>query len=153
MVKQKQVRMTLYDTLVNQDKLRDLVKLVINENRPLTSSEKQLFYELLPNSLLSQGATDPVYFVHSDGWFVFESVQTFAHRVAELTTNKVHLKTFRPKQVEVTVPISELWQFLFKKMLYLFPQSNAEAIHLSAESIERQQQRSFKFTSKEDLNG
>jgi hypothetical protein len=152
MVKQKQVRMTLHDTLATQDKLRDMVKLLINENRPLTQQEKQQYYQLLPNALLSQGATDPVYFVKEDGWFIFESVQTLAHRMGDLTTCNVNLKTTRPKQVETTISIGELWKFLYRKMLYLFPQANSEAIHLSAESIERQQQKSFKFSSKEDLN-
>jgi hypothetical protein len=143
--------MTLHDSLISQDRLRDLMKLVINENRPLTQMEKQSFYELLPNALMSQGATDPVYFVKDDGWFIFESTQTFAHRVADLSSNNVQLKTTRPKEVETTVPICELWSFLYKKMLYLFPQANSEAIHLSAESIEKTQQKSYKFTSKEEL--
>ena len=152
MIKQKQVRMTLHDSLICQGKMRELMKQLINDNRPLTHKEKLEFYELLPNSLLSQGATDPVYFVHSDGWFIFESVQTLAHRVSDLQTNKVQLKTTRPQEIEITIPIGELWSFLYKKMLFLFPQANSEAIHLSAESIERQQQKSFTFSSKEDLS-
>jgi len=152
MVKQKQVRMTLHDTLATQDKLRDLVRLLINENRPLTLQEKQQYYQLLPNALLSQGATDPVYFVKDDGWFIFESVQALAHRLGDLNSTNINLKTTRPKQVEITISIDELWMFLYRKMLYLFPQANSEAIHLSAESIERQQQKSFKFSSQEDLN-
>lgn len=152
MVKQKQVRLTLHDCLAYQDKMRELMQKLIKDNRPLTKEERTEFYELLPNSLLSQGATYPVYFVKEDGWFIFESVQTLAHRIAEIKTNNIKLKTNRPKQVEIVVTISELWSFLYQKMLYLFPQANSEAIHLSAESIQREQQKSFAFSSKEDLS-
>ena len=41
--KQKQLRMTLQDTLFYQDKLRELVKLLRDENRPLTHMENQLW--------------------------------------------------------------------------------------------------------------
>jgi hypothetical protein len=151
MAKQKQIRMTLHDCLTNQEKLRELLKMLINEKRCLSPDEKLKYYEILPNALLSQGATDPVYFVYKEGWFIFESVQTLAQRMADLSTDTVHMKTTKPKETEITISISELWKFLYRKILYLFPQANAEAIHISAESIERQQQKSFTFTSKEDL--
>ena len=54
-----------------------------------------------------------------DGWFTFESVQTFAHRIADLSTNMIKLKTHRPTDFEVNVPISELWKYLYCKVLYL----------------------------------
>jgi hypothetical protein len=147
----KQIRLTLEDALKYQENLKQKLKLLISENRALKYTERKQFFELLTKALLSQGATDPCYFVYNQGWFIFESVQTLAHRIADLNTNKVRLKTTRPKQVEIVLPIGELWSFLYRKMLYLFPQASAEAIHISAESVEKPKQGSYKFSSRGDL--
>jgi len=149
--KEKQIRMTLQDCLINQGRLRELLQTLIRENRPLSFNEKKDFYLLLPKALLSQGSTDPAYLVINNGWFIFSSVQNLGHRLADIYANKVFLKTTRPENVEITVEIKELWQFLYDKILYLFPQANAEAIHISAESVERPQQGAYSFTSKEAL--
>ena len=150
--KEKQIRMTLQDCLYNQGRLREMLKILISENRPLTYKERLEFYDILPKALISQGATDPVYFVYNDGWFIFASAQNLAHRLADLNGNKIKLKTTRPQEVEVTITISELWSFLYDRILFLFPQASAEAIHISAESIERPQQGAYSFSSKEELN-
>lgn len=147
----KQIRMTLEDTLRYQAELKSLIKTLISENRTLNYKEKKQYFEMITKALLSQGCTDPVYFVKENGWFIFSSVQNFAHRLADLTTNRVKISTNRPERIEVTLDISELWVFLYDKFLYLFPQSCAEALHLSAESVERLKQGSYKFSSKEDL--
>lgn len=150
--KEKQIRMTLQDCLYNQGCLRDMLKVLINENRPLGHKERQEFYNVLPKALISQGATDPVYFVHNNGWFIFASIQNLAHRLADINGNKLKLKTSRPENVEVVLTIGELWKFLYEKILYLFPQASAEAIHISAETVERPQQGAYSFSSKEELN-
>ena len=150
--KEKQIRMTLQDCLYNQGRLREMLKVLINENRPLTHKEQLEFYNVLPKALISQGATDPIYFVYENGWFIFQSCQTLAHRIADLTGNKIKLSTTRPEKVELELDISELWKFLYDKILFLFPQASAEAIHLSAETIERPQQGAYDFSSKEELN-
>jgi len=149
--KEKQIRMTLQDCLYNQGLLRQMLKVLINENRPLTHKEKQEFYNILPKALISQGANDPVYFVYKNGWFIFSSVQNLAHRIADLYGNKIKLKTSRPEKIEVVLPISELWKYLYNKVLFLFPKASAEAIHISAETIERPQQGAYGFSSKEEL--
>lgn len=150
--KQKQLRLTLQDTLYFQDRLRVLVKLLRDENRPLAHKEKQQFFMMLPKALLSQGSVDPTYFVQSDGWFIFSSVQNLALRLADLSTDRVFMKTTRPENIEITISISELWQFLYDKILYLFPQATAEAIHISAESVERSPQGVYDFSAKGDLS-
>jgi hypothetical protein len=149
--KGKQVRMTLEDCLQYQDKLRDLLQQLIRENRALKHEEKSKYFELLPKSLLSQGSEDPVSFVIQGGWFTFASIQNMAHRMVDLHTDKVNMKTTRPEKVDVAISISELWQFLYDKVLYLFPKAQAEAIHISAESVERPQQGSYEFSSKDKL--
>jgi hypothetical protein len=149
--KGKQVRLTLEDTIRYQDELRGLLKNLINESRPLTYSEKTRFFQILPKALMSQGTVEPVYFVYDKGWFIFSSVQNLAHRLADLHSENISLKTSRPEMVEITIPICELWQYLYDKVLYLFPQACSEAIHISAESVERAQQKSFEFTAKEEL--
>jgi hypothetical protein len=149
--KGKQIRLTLEDTIYYQEQLRILLKTLIFENRPLSSGEKPRYFQLLPKALLSQGAVDPVYFVYDKGWFIFSSVQNFAHRLADMHTDKVFLKTSRPEEVEITISISELWEFLYDKILFLFPQACSEAIHMSAESVERPQQKSYEFTAREEL--
>ena len=149
--KGKQVRLTLEDCLFFQNKLRELLQQLIRENRPLKMNERKPYFDLLPKALLSQGAVDPVHLVIDKGWFIFASVQSLAHRMVDLSTDKVNMKTTRPEKVDVTIPISELWQFLYDKVLYLFPQGTSEAIHISAESIERPKQTAYEFSSKGDL--
>ena len=148
----RQIRLTLEDALRFQDRLKEQLKLLISENRPLEYKERKLFFEMLTKGLLSQGCTDPVYFVRDDGWFMFASVQNLAQRLADVKTRRVRLRTNRPETVEVVVDIGELWRFLYDKFLFLFPQACSEALHLSAESIERQKQGSFKFSSRGDLS-
>jgi hypothetical protein len=149
---EKQVRLTLEDALKYQNKLKEKLKILINENRPLGYNEKKIFFEMITKSLLSQGATDSVYFVKNDGWFIFASTQNLAHRLADINSIKIKLITNRPEKVEVIVDISELWQFLYDKFLYYFPQACSEALHISAESVERPKQGSYKFSSKGDLS-
>ena len=148
----KQIRLTLEDALKYQEKLKERLKILISENRPLEHNEKKTFFEMVTKSLLSQGCTEPVYFVKDNGWFIFQSSQTLAHRLADISTNRLKLKTDRPEKVEIIVEISELWQFLYDKFLYYFPQACGEALHISAESVERTKQGSYKFSSKGDLS-
>ena len=150
--KEKQMRMTLQDAIHFQKVLRKLIQQLISENRPLKPEEKAKYFETLPKALLSQGSVDTVSVVIEDGWFTFASIQNLALRMTDLSTDKVHMKTTRPEKVEITIPISELWQFLYDKILYLFPQATSEAIHISAESVERPQQKSFEFSSGSDLS-
>jgi len=148
---EQQVRMTLQDCLFHQDKLRGLLQQLIQENRSLTFQEKPRFFEMLPKALLSKGTMEPVHMVIEKGWFTFASIQTMALQIADLTTNKVSLRTTRPEKVEIIISIGELWQFLYFKILYLFPLAGAEAIHISAESVKRLQQGTYEFSSKEAL--
>jgi len=148
---EKQQRLTLLDCRINQDKLREKLKELISENRPLKFNEKKQFFDMLPKALLSQGSIDAVSVVIKSGWFTYASIQNFAHRLSDLYSSDVYLKTSRPEQVEITIPISELWQFLYDKCLYLFPLACGEALHISAETQERPQQGSFEFTSRSDL--
>jgi len=147
----KQVRLTLEDCLWNQQLLKDKLKDLIRNNRPLEQHEKQEFFRMLPKALLSQGSEEPVSMVIHDGWFTFASLQNLAHRMSDLYTNKVNLQTHRPQQVNVTVDISELWQFVYDKCLFLFPLASGEAVHISAETIERPHQTSYEFSAKGDL--
>jgi hypothetical protein len=150
--REKQLRYTLQDCLYYQDNLRGLLQNLIRENRPLTHPEKQKYFEMLPKALLSQGSVEPVSVVIQSGWFTFSSIQNLALRMADLYSDKVSLKTSRPEIIEITILIGELWQFLYDKILYLYPQACAEAIHISAESIERAQQGAYEFTHEEVLH-
>jgi len=148
----KQVRLTLEDALKYQDKLKEKLKLLISENRALEYTERKQFFETISKALLSQDASDPVYFVKNNGWFIFASAQNMAQRMADVKASKIKLRTNRPEKVEIVVDISVLWQFLYDKLLYLFPQACSEAIHISAESIEKPKQGSYKFSAKGDLS-
>ena len=147
----KQIRLTLEDSLRYQDRLKEKLKILISENRPLGFKERKPFFEMITKSLLSQGANDPVYFVKDGGWFIFSSAQNLAHRLADINTNRIQLSTHRPEKVEIVVDICELWGFLYDKFLYLFPKACSEALHLSAESVERPKQGSYKFSAKGGL--
>ena len=139
------------DCLVNQRKLTELLKLVAQQNRELRLNEREDFFRMLPKALLTQGAVSPCSLVIEKGWFTFESVQALALRMADLTSNKVLLKTTKPEQVEVTISIGELWRFLYSKLLYLFPLAAAEALHLSGENIPQVTQGAYSFTSSEKI--
>jgi hypothetical protein len=145
--KQKQIRYTLEDCLINQRKLSELLKVLIQENRALQLNEKEELFRMLPKALLTQGANNPVSMVIDKGWFTYASVQNLALRAADLTTDKVQLNTTRPEKVEVTILISDIWQFLYDKMLYYFPLAASEALHLSGENIPRTEQGSYSFSS------
>ena len=108
---------------------------------------------MLPKALLTQGAISPCSMVMGKGWFTFESLQALALRLADLTTNKVMLRTMKPEQVEVTIPISDLWRFLYSKMLYYFPLAASEALHLSGENIPQQIQGAYSFSSSDKIEG
>jgi len=145
---EQQVRLTLQDCLSYQEKLRGLLQILIQEDRPLTSLEKQRFFEMLPKALLSKGTIEPVHLVIEKGWFTYASVQSMALQMADLATNRVSLRTTRPEVVECIISIGDLWRFLYGKVLYLFPLASAEAIHISAESVKRSQQGAYEFSSK-----
>jgi len=149
----QQIRYTLEDCLVHQRKLSTMLKDLIQENRCLRLNEKEEFYQILPKAMLTQGAYDPVNMVIEKGWFTFSSLQNMFLRVADLTSNKVRLKTSRPEVVEVTVEIKDLWEFLYEKMLYYFPLACSEALHLSGENVPRTEQGEFTFSSKNNLLG
>lgn len=148
---ESQVRYTLEDCLVNQRKLVELLKLVAQENRELHFNEREDFFRILAKGLLTQGAVCPCSMVVGKGWFTFESLQALALRMADLTTNKVLLRTTMPERTEVTLPIGDLWRFLYSRMLYYFPLAAAEALHLSGENIPQVQQGSYSFKSSERL--
>jgi len=149
--KEKQIRLTLEDCITYQDKLRDLLKILISENRSVTHHEKQQLYKTMPKALLTQGTTQPVTMVIKRGWFIFASIQNFILRTSEMTTGKVRLETTRPEEVTVDVPISDLWKFIFDRVMYLFPLAAAEAIHLSGESPARTEQGVYSFSSTKKL--
>ena len=107
--------------LASQENLRKLLKKKIKENKPLTPTEKQEFYRLLPLALLSQGTLNPVHNASENGWFIWESFQSLCHRMGDLTTKYVSLKTDKPETVEVIGEIKELWTFIHDKCNYLFP--------------------------------
>ena len=101
--------------------------------------------------MLSQGSVEPVSIVIHGGWFTFASVQNLAHRLADLHTAQVNIETHRPEQVDVTINIAGLWQFLYDQCLFLFPLASSEAVHISAETIERPRQESYEFSAQGDL--
>jgi hypothetical protein len=148
---EKQVRLTLEDTLHFQGELKELLQKLIQDNRPLLDQEKPDFFMMLTKGMLSQGVTSPVNIVIEGGWFTFASVQSLAHRLADLSTDKVYLKTSRPEKVEVTIPIKTLWKFLYGWVLYLFPKACAEALHVSAESPKKPRAGTYSFSSQKEL--
>lgn len=144
--------MTLEDCLQYQQFLRDLLKLLIKENRCLESDEKVYFYPALAKGLLGQGIRNQLSFCHNHGLFKFESLQAFALRLSDLETSLVYLRTTTPHTIEIEVPISFLWEILYTKMIYFFPLSCREAIKISGESIDRIEQGTFEFKSAGDLH-
>jgi len=151
-IKERQSRFTLEDTIRWQTRLRELLQVLIRENRPLTQHEKSMFFEMIPKALLNQGTADPVNLVIGKGWFTFASVQSLALRLSDLWSSTVSLSTTRPEKVSVKVQISDLWEFLYEKVVFLCPLATGEAVHISAESVERQQQTAYDFSNKEVIS-
>lgn len=150
--KDKQVRLTLEDCLWNQMQLKELLKDLIRNNRPLEHNEKPEYFKMLSKALLSQGSTDCISLVIQGGWFTFASLQNLGHRMADLHTSRVNLQTHRPEVVDVTIDISVLWEFMYEKCLFLFPLASGEALHISSEIIERPRQGSYEFSSDNELD-
>lgn len=148
---EKQERLTLQDTLYFQGELKALIQRLMQHNRPLLDQERPAFFEMLTKGLLSQGVVSPVNMVIKQGWFTFASAQNLAHRLADLTTDKIYMKTTRPEAVEVTIPIKDMWEFLYNWVLYLAPKACAEALHVSAESPMRPRAGTYSFSSKDNL--
>jgi hypothetical protein len=146
-----QQRFTFEDCIKSQHDLRKMLSLLMFEKRPLHPKEKQLYFRTFAKALLSQGTNECFTFVIHDGWFTFESYQTFAIRMGYLTTPYVKLTTTRPDEVAVVVKIEKLWDILDKKSVYYFPKAYAQAINMSAEVIHKEQQAPAKFSSKNEI--
>ena len=149
--KTQQVRHTLEDTLMFQDEASELIKLLINENRPTKLNERKRLRMLMAKALLSQGAVECVTLVIEGGWFTFASLQNMILRVSELNENLVRLVTHKPENNVQVGSIAELWKFIYDQLLYYFPLATAEAMRISKESMFKTEQQSYEFDSSEAI--
>ena len=147
--KTQQVRHTLEDTLMYQEEASELIKLLINENRPMKLNERKRWRMLMAKSLLSQGAVETVTLVIEGCWFTFASLQNMTLRVSEINENMVRLTTHKPEHNVQIGSIGELWKFIYDQLLYYFPLATAEAMRISKESMFKTEQESFDFDSTE----
>lgn len=147
----QQVRHTLEDTLMYQDELSELFKLVINENRPMRLNERKRMRQIMPKALLSKGAIECVTLVIEGGWFTFASLQSMILRVSEINENMVRLTTHKPEHNVQVGSIGELWKYVYDQLHYLYPLAAAEAIRMSKESQYKVDQESYDFDSTEAI--
>jgi len=150
-MQQKQIRLTLEDTLYSQVQLLDLIKLKRNASECLSKDEKETIYSLLPKALISQGTNEPFIMREGTKIITFESTQTLALRLMEIDKDFVNIKVKHPEPIDVIYPIGKMWEALYTKLLYLFPKALADAMKMSSEQLKKEQQGSFEFSPGQEL--
>ena len=149
--KSRQVRKTLEDTQSNQKELKDLLKLLINENRAMRLNEREQLPGIMAKAMLSQGATECITLIIQSGWFTFASLQSLILRVSEINEPYIRLETHRPTSNVQKGSIAEIWKYIYEQLQYYFPLASAEAVRLSKESSFMVEQEAYDFDSTQEV--
>jgi hypothetical protein len=145
---EKQQRHTLIDCENSQFKMMKDVKKLKAENKPVDSKMKQLFLDNMTMALLSQGSNEEFHIKLKGVSFIFAHFQSFGMRLCmDLNTSFVKLSMKEPYDVEVAVPISDLWEIFLSKLPFFMSRSRSEAMRSSAEHEKREEQGAYGFGS------
>lgn len=149
MDKPLQQRRTLEDTISYQTELLNLIKKKKERNSVLSFDERDRFTRLYPLAVKAHGS-NPCYYKTRRGILVrFDHLDMFAYFLQEANTDYVDIINIDTGQVYDThVPISNLWAFFERKIIYIRPFAREEAEHMSAEVPTHEAPTSFIFSSK-----
>jgi len=143
--KTRQERKTFEDVVDFQNELLHIVMKKEELKKPLTTTESQKVRFLYPRSILSHGSSR-FYFRNDDGRVTcFRHITEFIEDMLTIRTDKVQLLD-GTTHTNYVVPIEKLWRALRKELVYLFPYAREEAIHMSPESITREEASAYKFS-------
>jgi hypothetical protein len=146
--KPMQVRRTLEDVIKFQNDLLQIVRTKRQNNSCLSFSERDTFLSLFTKSVLSQGSIKCLYRTRKGTIVPFHHLTELAYLLSEQTTNYVNIINDDTKGIyENNIPISELWKFFERKLIYVFPYACDEASHMSAEAVIHESPTSFNFSA------
>ena len=142
-----QVRKTLQDTISYQNELHLLVKRKKENNAILSFDERDRFIEIYPLAVLSHGS-NPCFYRTIKGIIRFEHMDMLAYFLSEQTSNVVSIIDINTNKVhDRNIPISDIWKFFERQLVYLFPFAREEAAHMSAEAPVKEPPTSYTFSS------
>jgi hypothetical protein len=146
--KPMQVRRTLEDVIKFQNELLSIVKTKRQNNACLSFSERERFLSLFTRAVLSQGSIKCLYRTRQGTIVPFHHLTELAYILSEQTTNYINIINDDTKGIyERNLPISELWKFFERKLIYVFPYACDEASHMSAEAVLQEPPTSFTFSA------
>ena len=146
MVASRQERMTHKDTIDNQKELIAFIRSKIN-GIPyfINQEEKYNYFELVANSILSQGPMSKIVpRIRVNGVVIplGKDIHHFANQMMNVDDKKVVLKYNKNRYY---VDTKKLWKILLDYCLMIFPMAQAEAMHMSRE-VTKMEQRTLGYT-------
>jgi len=145
----KQERLTYQDTINSQEELLTLLGWKIRKNVGLSDKEAKEFPKLLGDALLSQGNKHRLYYEHGNRKIPLGCVHTFSLKMKSIQGPQQNLNY---EDLNIIVPISDLWQLLYDSYLNIFPSAIEESIHISKEIPHREKDEGFEFSVEKDLS-
>ena len=144
-----QQRRTLEDTIAYQTELLELIRKKKERNAVLSFEERDRFMRLYPLSVKAHGS-NPCYYKTRNGRVVrFDHLDMFAYFLQEATTNYVDIINEDTGHIyDKHVPVSDLWAYFERKIIYIRPFAREEAEHMSAEVPIHEASTSYVFSSK-----
>lgn len=127
-----QERKTFKDTQNSQMQLLSLVEAKIRENSPLTQMEKNTFYSLIANAVLTQGEISCMVPIKGHGIFCMGNLIEFGLRLSDQYTNSISVGVYG--KLPVTIDIKELWLSFRSYLVHVYPSALKDAVRMSAEA-------------------
>lgn len=124
--------------LSSQETIRELLGVLIKENRALTKKERKDYFWDLPSATFGQGVTRDysIYIEAPDGrgeFFHAGTVEQVARWLGEQTTKVVRIPDQRGTELSPEIPIGQAWSCLRDHLFHVFPFSLQMALSMSAE--------------------
>ena len=146
-----QVRRTLLDVINAQIQLLRIIRLKKERNASLSYDDREPFLRIFFMSVMSYGSI-PCRYTAPDGRIIdFGHLETLVHFLCKTTGSYVKI-TESVSNSEYTVPISELWSLLEKRVIHIFPTARREAIHISSEYTVREEATAHTFSLDEKID-
>jgi len=140
-----QVRRTLLDVINAQIELLRIIRYKKLKNSALSYDERDPFLRTFYMSVMSYGSI-PCKYTAPDGRIIdFGHLETLVHFLCTITGSYVKIKEPTSKSV-YTVPISDLWKLLEKRIIHIAPIARREAIHISSEYTVREEATAHSFS-------
>lgn len=147
--KKKHIRLTHYDTLQSQKKLRKLLKEKTINPTPLSNDERIEWEQLIADSYLNWGLKCNVYHERSDIRLKLGNLHTLALKMMDYDDTGTEISSGNKIY---NIELKTLWDLIYKSSLNVFPYALDEALHISKEILEREDPGSYQFSYKKKLD-